>query len=485
MSPTDERTLWIGGQWRAAADGRRFASRDPSTGAVLGEAADAGAADMRLAIDAADAAFEGWARTPAARRARWLHAIADRLAARRDEVVLAVCREQGKTRAEAARELDQAEAFFRWFAEEGRRACGQVIPDPLPDRRLLTLREPVGVTAAITPWNIPAAAFARKVAPALAAGCTVVFKPAEQTPLVAVLMARIAQEADLPPGVVNLVTTRDAPAFGEVIARDERVRKIAFTGSTEVGRILLRQSAETVKRTSMELGGNAPVIVLADADLDRTLDQLVALKFRNAGQACISANRIYVQSDVAQVLAQRLAARADALRVGPGPDPASDMGPLVEQAAVAKVERLLADALARGARLLAGGSRPGDGELASGCFFRPTVLVQASPQMALHGEEIFGPVASVYTFDRPEQALAAANATPWGLGAYVFTRDLARGLRFAEGLRAGMVGINDQRISAVEAPFGGVQASGMGREGGVGGLDDYLQTKLIAIGLPD
>jgi len=476
-------TLFIGGRWHAAADGRVFVSFDPASGEAVGHASDASDADTLNAIDAADEAFKGWSRTTAARRAALLHAAADRTAARTEELAALITAEQGKTLREARNEVAQAVNFYRWFAEEGRRAYGQVIPDPQSDRRLFTRREPVGVVAAITPWNIPAAAFARKVAPALAAGCTVVFKPAEQTPLIAVAMAKILEDAGLPEGVMNLVTTADAPAFGQAIARDARVRKIAFTGSTEVGRILLRLAADTVKRTSMELGGNAPVIVMADADLDRALRHVMQLKFRNAGQACISANRIYVQRPLLSEFSRRLAAQAAALRMGAGEAAASEMGPLVDRGAQAKVARLVDEARTRGAQVLAGGAAPAESALAQGSFYAPTVIVDAPSEAALHHEEIFGPVAPLYAFDTEEEALTAANGTPWGLGAYLFTENLGRAWRMAEALQAGMVGVNDQRISTVEAPFGGIKESGMGREGGSAGLDDYLQTKLIALGL--
>ena len=370
---------------------------------------------------------------------------------------------------------DQANA-----AEEARRAYGSWIPDPVPNRRLLSMRQPVGVCGAIIPWNVPAAMITRKAAPALAVGCTMVLKPAEQTPITALLVAEAFLEADLPAGVFNVVTG-DAPAIGQAMLGDERVRKISFTGSTEVGRLLLRGSAEHIKRISLELGGNAPVILFEDSDLDKAIPALCALKFLNAGQACISANRIYVHASIHDAVAERLKAYVAKLRVGDGMKEGITMGPLIEAQAVEKVETLVNEARAQGAELLAGGDRLTGGTYARGLFFAPTILTGMKPSMRMAGQEIFGPVAPLFKFESEAEAVVAANDVPYGLAAYIFTEDMARAIRVSERLETGMVGVNDVRIGAAEAPFGGVKQSGIGREGGREGMEEYLETKLVAI----
>ncbi|MEX0923377.1 MAG: NAD-dependent succinate-semialdehyde dehydrogenase [Rhodovibrionaceae bacterium] len=482
MSETAERGMIYGGDWRPALSGETFASIDPADGSELGRVPQGGAADASAAVGAAQAAFPAWSGLSAAARAKHLHRFAQVLDSRRDDLARLITREEGKPLAESHIELNLTIDSFAWYAEEARRSYGDWIPDPLPGRRLITLRQPVGVCAGIIPWNVPAAMIARKAGPALAAGCTMVMKPAEQTPLTALAIGAAALEAELPPGVFNVVTG-DPQAIGKVFLEDARVRKISFTGSTEVGRLLLRGAAEQIKRTSMELGGNAPVILFADCDLDTAVFALSMLKFLNAGQACISANRIYVERPILEAVAERLTERAQGLKLGNGLDAGVTMGPLIEAGAVQKVERLVADALERGAIPLTGGKRRSGGDYAKGFFFEPTVLSGVTPEMAVVNEEVFGPVASLLPFDGEEEVIAAANNVPQGLAAYLFTGDLGRGIRVGERLETGMVGLNEVRIGATEAPFGGVKQSGIGREGGREGLDEYLETKLMAIGV--
>jgi len=474
--------MLIGGQWVSAEADATFASSNPATGAVLGYAPAAGAAETTRAVDAAHHAFAGWSRRPAAERGRILTAVADLLLERRDLLAELITAEEGKPLRDARNEIAASADLLRWYAEEGRRAYGRWIPDPLGDRRLFTVRRPVGVTAAITPWNVPASMIARKAAPALAAGCTVVVKPAEQTPLTGLAVARVFHDAGVPAGVFNLVTGPPAP-IGRALLGDPRVRKLSFTGSTEVGRHLMREAAQQITRVSLELGGNAPFLVFADADLDAAVESLISAKFRNCGQACISANRVLVQRSIAGDLTERLADVAGRLRVGDGFDEATQVGPLVDDAALRRVEQVVDAAVADGARVVAGGRRLSGPEHAAGNFFAPTVLTGVRPGMSVVDEEIFGPVAPVLVFDSEDEAVSAANATPYGLAAYLYTRDLGRALRVAERLDVGLVGINDQRISAAEAPFGGVKLSGIGREGGSEGLDEHLETTVIAVGL--
>lgn len=471
-----------GGRWQAARSGRTMASFNPVDGSLLATLPDGDGTDTALAVDAAQAAFEGWSQTTALTRARALDRIAQSVEAARGRLARMITQEMGKPLAESEAEVTVTVDFFAWYAEEARRAYGAWIPDPLPDRRLLTMRGPVGVCGAIIPWNVPLSMIARKVAPALAAGCTTVLKPAEQTPAVAALFAEALLEADVPPGVFNFVTGQPAP-IGAALLGDPRVRKISFTGSTEIGRLLLRGAADHIKRTSMELGGNGAVVVFEDADLDLAVRLTGSLKFRCAGQTCVSANRIFVHERLHDAFVERLAAYAGDLVVGDGLDPTVQMGPLVEAEAVQRLEGLVADALAQGADLRAGGGRLAGGAHAAGHFFAPTVLSGVTPGMRVAGEEIFGPVAPVYRFATDAEAIARANAVPFGLAAYVFTQNLGRAIRAAETLETGLVGVNDIRISSVEAPFGGVKQSGLGREGGREGLDEYLETKLVALGL--
>lgn len=476
------RQMLVGGHWVDALGGATFERHNPATGQVVGAVPLGGAKEARHAVDAATDALPGWRSTPARDRARILHRAAELLLQRSDEIAPLITQEEGKPITAARKEVAAAAELLTWYAEEGRRAYGQWIPDPVSDRRLLTIRQPVGVAAAITPWNVPVSMIARKVGPALAAGCTVVVKPAEQTPLSGLAVAEVLHEAGAPAGVVNVITG-DAPEIGQALLADERVRKISFTGSTEVGRLLMRGAAAHVKRVSLELGGSAPFLVLDDADLDLVARDLASTKFRNAGQACVSPNRVLVARPFMAELADRLADAVAALRVGNGLDEATDVGPLVEPAGVDKVEAHVKDALAKGARGVVGGRRLTDGPHAAGHFYAPTVLADVTLDMLVTQEETFGPVAALIPVDDLEQAIAQANDTPFGLAAYLYTRDISRAVRVAEALEFGMVGVNDSRIAAVEAPFGGVKSSGIGREGGHEGLDEFLETKLIALGV--
>ena len=475
-----DRKMMYGGGWHSALDGATFGSVNPANAEVVAQVPLGGAADARAAVDAAHAAFPAWSRRTAADRALLMHRVADRLEAKREEIAATITMEEGKPLAESRNEMRLTIDSLHWYAEEARRAYGSWIPDPVPNRRLLSMRQPVGVCGAIIPWNVPAAMITRKAAPALAVGCTMVLKPAEQTPITALLVAEAFLEADLPAGVFNVVTG-DAPAIGQAMLGDERVRKISFTGSTEVGRLLLRGSAEHIKRISLELGGNAPVILFEDSDLDKAIPALCALKFLNAGQACISANRIYVHASIHDAVAERLKAYVAKLRVGDGMKEGITMGPLIEAQAVEKVETLVNEARAQGAELLAGGDRLTGGTYARGLFFAPTILTGMKPGMRMAGQEIFGPVAPLFKFESEAEAVVAANDVPYGLAAYIFTEDMARAIRVSERLETGMVGVNDVRIGAAEAPFGGVKQSGIGREGGREGMEEYLETKLVAI----
>jgi succinate-semialdehyde dehydrogenase/glutarate-semialdehyde dehydrogenase len=477
-SPYRERAF-IGGEWVAAA--ATTPVRNPSTGATLGHVPRCGADDTRAAIAVAQAALPAWRARTAAQRSVIVRAIGDAMLAQTDELARILTSEQGKPLDEARGEIAYAASFFIWFAEEGKRAYGDVIPTDRADVRLVVQKEPVGVCAAITPWNFPAAMLTRKAAPALAAGCTIVIKPAEQTPFSALAIAAIAEACGLPKGVLNIVTgaAEDAPAIGEVLTTDPRVRKVSFTGSTEIGKLLMRQSASTLKRLSLELGGNAPFIVFDDADLDAAVAGAIASKYRNAGQTCVCANRFYVQDAIYDEFAKRFARAAAQLRVGDGFEPGAQIGPLIDDAALAKVEAHVADALARGGRTLTGGARAPRG----GTFYTPTVIADVAPDALLAREETFGPVAGLVRFTTDAQACALANDTPFGLAAYIYSRDVGRLWRAAEALEYGMVGANTGIISTAVAPFGGVKESGFGREGSYYGLDEWLNVKYLCVGL--
>jgi succinate-semialdehyde dehydrogenase / glutarate-semialdehyde dehydrogenase len=476
----DERLL-IGGSWLEAGEGERFEVTDPATGETVGSVADAGAADVGAAIDAAAAALGPWRSLAAIERARILRRSADLMRERRQSIAAVMTAEQGKPLAEAAGEVEYAASFFEWFAGEAERVYGQVVPAQNPQNRALVLRRPVGVTAAITPWNFPAAMMTRKLGPALAAGCTSIVKPASATPLTAALVLRTVEDAGCPPGVVNLITSRSSALVAETLFADRRVRKVSFTGSTEVGKELIRLSAGQVKRLSLELGGHAPYIIFDDAPLEEAVDGLIASKFRNAGQTCVCANRAFVQGGVYEDVLALLAEKVGGLVVGPGDRPGVTIGPLIDERALDKVAEHVEDAVAHGARLLAGGNRLEGGDLARGAFYAPTVLADLTGEMLISREETFGPVAAVARFETEDEVVELANDTVFGLAAYFHTRDYARLLRVAERLEYGIVGANSGLISAANVPFGGVKESGYGREGGDVGIDEYLDVKYVLI----
>lgn len=474
--------LLIGGAWQSAASGAAFSVTNPATGERLAGVPDAGSAETQSAIDAAAVALPGWAATPAPVRAALLRKVATLMLERQERLATIMTLEQGKPLAEARGEIAYAASFLAWFAGEGERVYGQTIPASLPNKRLLVLRQPVGVVALITPWNFPAAMLTRKLGPALAAGCTAVCKPAEQTPLSALELGRLFVEAGFPPGVVNIITARDPVAFADTIFADDRVRKVSFTGSTEVGKELIRKSAEGVKRLSLELGGNAPFIVFDDADFDAAVKGAVASKFRNTGQTCVCANRIFVQRGIYERFATAFTAEVAALKVGNGLDPETKIGPLIDAQALEKVRRHVGDAVAQGAEVLIGGG-PYDLGHRAGHFWTPTVLAQATPAMLVAREETFGPVAPLIAFDSEEEVIRMANASPYGLAAYFYTRDVSRVIRVAEALEYGIVGANDALPSTAQAPFGGFKQSGLGREGGPIGIDEYLEMKFVSLGI--
>ncbi|WP_328744510.1 NAD-dependent succinate-semialdehyde dehydrogenase [Streptomyces sp. NBC_00285] len=469
--------LFIQGNWEDAAEGARFPVDDPATGERLCEVADASPGDGQRALDAAVAAQNTWEATAPRERSDILRRAHEILLDRREDLALLMTLEMGKPLAEARGEVAYAAEFFRWFSEEAVRIDGGLTRTPDGANRILVMRQPVGPCLLITPWNFPLAMGTRKIGPAVAAGCTMVLKPAPQTPLSSLALAAVLKEAGLPDGVLNVVTTTDAAAVIEPLLRGGRVRKLSFTGSTQVGRLLLAQCADTVVRTSMELGGNAPFIVFEDADLERAVEGAMVAKMRNMGEACTAANRFFVHRSVADTFATRLAERMAGLAVGPGTEPASQVGPLIDAAGRAKADGLVQDAVRRGAQVITGGEVP-DGP---GHFYPPTVITGVSPESRLMRAEIFGPVAAVLTFDTEDEAVDAANDTEWGLVGYLFTRDLDRALRVGERLETGMVGINTGLVSNPAAPFGGVKQSGLGREGGRVGIDEFLEYKYLAI----
>ncbi|MBB6253063.1 NAD-dependent succinate-semialdehyde dehydrogenase [Nitrospirillum iridis] len=469
---------YIAGRWCDADSGRVLSVTNPATGAVLGVVPDMGAAETTRAVAAAEEARHAWAARTANDRARVLRRLYDLMLVHQDALAELLTREQGKPLAEARGEIAYAAAFIEWFAEEGKRAYGDVIPSHAANRRIVCLKQPIGVVGAITPWNFPSAMITRKLGPALAAGCAMVLKPASQTPFSALALAMLAEEAGVPPGVFSVVTG-SARAIGGALTADPLVRKISFTGSTEVGRALMRQSADTIKRMSLELGGNAPFLVFDDADVDAAVEGAVVSKFRNGGQTCVCTNRFYVQAGIHDRFVEKLAARVAGLRVGDGLMPDVEVGPLIDGAAVDKVAEHVADAVAKGARVVVGGERHGLG----GTYFAPTVLCGVTAGMRLTEEETFGPLAGVVRFEEEADAIAQANASDYGLASYVYTRDIGRVWRVAEALEAGMVGVNTGLISTEVAPFGGVKQSGLGREGSRYGLEDYLEVKYLCMGL--
>jgi len=469
---------YVNGNWIGGNGAATFDVLDPATGALLATLPEMGVAETAAAIDSAYRAQPLWAARPAKDRSHLLRKWHDLIIAHADALAAILTAEMGKPLAEARGEILYAASYVEWYAEEAKRINGETIPAPSPDRRMLVIKQPVGVVGTITPWNFPAAMIARKIAPALAVGCTVVSKPAEQTPLSAIALAVLAERAGIPAGVFNLVLGTDGPAIGKELCSNPKVRKISFTGSTEVGRILMRQCSDQIKKVSLELGGNAPFIVFDDADLDAAVEGAMVSKYRNAGQTCVCANRIYVQSEVYDAFAEKLAAKVAALSVGNGFDKGVTIGPLIEEAAIGKVEAHIADALAKGATVVAGGRRI-DGP---GTFFEPTLLTDVTRDMTVAREETFGPLAPLFRFDTVEDVIAQANDTEFGLAAYFYAGDLKKVWKVAEALEYGMVGINTGLISSEAAPFGGIKQSGIGREGSAHGADDYLELKYLCMG---
>jgi succinate-semialdehyde dehydrogenase/glutarate-semialdehyde dehydrogenase len=473
-------TLWreaayINGEWLAETPHGRYAVHNPADGARLVELPRCHEGETRSAIDAAQAAFGPWRRTTAKARAEVLRRWYELIVQHKEDLATLITLEEGKPLSEARGEIDYAAGFVRWFSEEATRVRGDVIPGVKETQRIIALREPVGVCAAITPWNFPAAMITRKAGPALAAGCTMVVKPASQTPMTALALAELAHRAGVPPGVFSVLTGNDTRAIGSELTSNPLVRKITFTGSTEVGRVLLAQAAQTVKKCSMELGGNAPFIVFDDADLDAAADGVMLAKFRNTGASCIGANRVLVQAGIYDALAARIVERVAKLRVGQGLEAGVNIGPLIDAGSVTKVEEHVADALAHGARLLHGGHRHALG----GNFYEPTVLADATPAMRIAHEETFGPVMPLFRFETDDEAIAMANDTEFGLAAYLYSRDAARIWRNAARIESGMVGINCGMISNEVAPFGGIKQSGLGREGSHLGIDEYVEVKYL------
>jgi len=472
--------MLICGEWIPATTGRSISVYNPATSEAIDEIPAASAEDVASAVGAAYSAFPAWANTPATKRAELLDTSRSLLLSRREEIARSITEECGKPLCQSRGEINVAADFMRWYAEEGRRSYGEWIPDPLPDRRLLTIRQPIGVAAIITPWNFPAYMVARTATAALAAGCTVVIKPARQTPFTALALARAFNDGGIPPGVLNVVTG-DANVIGRALLEDQRVRKISFAGSPDVGKLLMRGAANHVKRVSLELGGHAAFIIMSDAALDRAIDGLMLAKFQNAGQTCIAPNRVYVHSSLLETFLKLLTSRVERLKVGNGLDAKTDVGPLINRDTLEKVNNHVNDAIDHGAHLLTGGHQLTSGHLAKGNFYAPTILTEVSPQMRITCEETFGPVIAVTAFESDDEAIERANSTPYGLASYIYTGDLSKAIRIAERLEVGMVGVNDTRIAAVEAPFGGVKLSGIGREGGREGLAAFTETKQLAI----
>ncbi|SFS33790.1 NAD-dependent succinate-semialdehyde dehydrogenase [Marininema halotolerans] len=476
--------LFINGKWIEATTDERFEVTNPATGEIVGNCADGGEADVERAITAAHEAFPAWSNQTAKERAEILRRAYELMIAHKDELGEIMTLEQGKPILEAKGEIQYAADFVEWSGEEAKRIYGETIPASATDKRIWVHKQPVGVAAAITPWNFPASMITRKIAPALAAGCTVVIKPAQQTPLTACRIVELFHEAGVPKGVINLITSTHASTVGEALLKDERVRKVGFTGSTAIGKVLMKQAADTMKKISLELGGHAPFIVFADADLDRAVDEVLSSKFRNAGQTCVCANRIYVEQSIGQAFAERLAQKTKELKVGNGMEEGVAIGPLIDSAAADKVEGQVKDAVNKGAKVMTGGHRhtkvgkhPGQ----KAHFFEPTVLLDVTDEMEVMREETFGPVAPIQYFSSEEEAIAKANHSRYGLAAYFYTENLARAIRVSEKLEFGIVGVNDGTPSTAQAPFGGFKESGLGREGGKYGVEEYLETKYISV----
>jgi succinate-semialdehyde dehydrogenase / glutarate-semialdehyde dehydrogenase len=476
-------TMYINGEWLSAESGKTFVTINPATGAALAEVADGGRADARSAIEAAVGALPAWRARTAYERADILIAAHRIMLERQDELAVLMTKEQGKPLRMARTEVGYAADFLLWFAEEAKRVYGEVIPSARADQRFVVLQQPVGVCAAITPWNYPISMITRKVAPALAAGCTSVLKPAEQTPLCAVETFRVFADAGVPAGVVNLVTCSDPEPVADEILADRRVRKISFTGSTEVGKMIAARAGSTMKRVSMELGGHAPFLVFPDADPAHAAKGAALVKFLNTGQACICPNRFIVHRSIAEEFIVTLRARVEKLVPGDGLVKGTTIGPLIDDVALKKMQRQVDDAVGKGAALVLGGTRLSGTEFDGGAFFAPTILSDVTPQMLICSEETFGPIAPVLVFDDEDEAIAMANSTSYGLAGYIYTRDISRAIRVAEKLDFGMIGINDINPTSAAVPFGGIKESGLGREGARAGITEYLDTKVLGIAL--
>ena len=472
--------MYINGEWTKAVSGKSFPVTNPANGKQIATVPFGGREDAKLAVDAAEKAFRSWSAKTAEERSYLLRKWYDCIMDHKEEIAETMTLEQGKPMKEALGEVAYAASFVSWYAEEAKRIYGETIPASSTDKRIVVLKQPVGVVCAITPWNFPAAMITRKVAPALAAGCTAVIKPAEQTPLTALKLAEAAEKAGIPKGVINIVTG-DPKEIGETWLKDSRVRKLTFTGSTEVGKLLMRGSADTVKKVSLELGGHAPFIVFQDADIDAAVEGVIQSKFRNNGQTCVCANRIYVHESVADEFTEKFKEEASKLVVGDGLDPDTQIGPLIDEAALKKVEDHIQDAVQKGGRIECGGNRIA--ELRDGYFIEPTVISGATDDMKVMQEETFGPVAPITTFTAPDEVVERANNSPYGLAAYIFTKDLKTAITVSEKLEYGIVGINDGLPSVAQAPFGGFKESGLGREGGHYGIEEFLEIKYVSVKL--